>query len=139
MKDENKSPLPLTPEEISLQQLEYSRKQCQYLRFMAVCCAAILIILCISSVMFYQRFNAIYQDLVVINANMKEVSADLADLDLKLLSEHMLSTMESSEEAMNIVSDTLSQLDVDKLNESIRNLTKAIDPLIRLFGGLGGG
>ena len=139
MKDENGSMRPLSPAEIALQQLEYTKKQYQMSKILAALTSALLIVVIVASMMFYHRFNAIYKDLVVINANMKDITSDLADLDLKGLNEHLVNTLEASETAMSTVSETISQVDIDELNRSIKSLQKALEPLIAVLGVLGGG
>ena len=119
MKDENGSMRSLSPEEIALQQLEYTKKQYQMTRILAGLTAALLI--------------------VVINANMKDITSDLADLDLKELNKHLVNTLEASETAMSTVSETISQVDIDELNRSIKSLQKALEPLVGILGVLGGG
>ena len=139
MKDENGSMRPLSPAEIALQQLEYTKKQYQMTRILAGLTAALLVVVIVASMMFYHRFNAIYKDLVVINANMKDITSDLADLDLKELNKHLVNTLEASETAMSTVSETISQVDIDELNRSIRSLQKALEPLVGILSVLGGG
>ena len=139
MKDENGSMRSLSPEEIALQQLEYTKKQYQMTRILAGLTAALLVVVIVASMMFYHRFNAIYKDLVVINANMKDITSDLADLDLKELNKHLVNTLEASETAMSAVSETISQVDIDELNRSIKSLQKALEPLVGILGVLGGG
>ena len=139
MKDENGSMRPLSPAEIALQQLEYTKKQYQMSKILAALTSALLIVVIVASMMFYHRFNAIYKDLVVINANMKDITSDLADLDLKGLNERLVNTLEASETAMDTVSETISRVDIDELNKSIQNLQRALDPLVRILGALGGG
>ena len=99
----------------------------------------ILVVVIVASTMFYHRFNAIYKDLVVINTNMKDITTDLADLDLKGLNERLVNTLEASETTMDTVSEALSRVDIDELNKSIQNLQRALDPLVRVLGALGGG
>ena len=139
MKDENKSAVRLSLEEIAMQQLEYTKKQYQLTKFLSGCTAMILVVVIVASTMFYHRFDAIYKDLVVINANMKDITTDLADLDLKGLNERLVNTLEASETAMDTVSETISRVDIDELNKSIQNLQRALDPLVRILGALGGG
>ena len=139
MKDENDSMRSLSPSEIALQQLEYTKKQYQMTRILTGLTAALLVVVIVASMIFYQRFNAIYKDLVVINANMKDITSDLADLDLKELNKHLVNTLEASETAMSTVSETISQVDIDELNRSIKSLQKALEPLIAVLGVLGGG
>ena len=139
MKDENGSMRPLSPAEIALQQLEYTKKQYQMTRILASLTAALLIVVVVASMIFYHRFDAIYKDLVVINANMKDITSDLADLDLKELNKHLVNTLEASETAMSTVSETISQVDIDELNRSIKSLQKALEPLVGILGVLGGG
>ena len=139
MKDENGSMRPLSPGEIALQQLEYTKKQYQMTRILTGLTAALLVVVIVASMMFYHRFNAIYKDLVVINANMKDITSDLADLDLKELNKHLVNTLEASETAMSTVSETISQVDIDELNRSIKSLQKALEPLVGILGVLGGG
>ena len=139
MKDENGSMRPLSPGEIALQQLEYTKKQYQMTRILTGLTAALLVVVIVASMIFYQRFNAIYKDLVVINANMKDITSDLADLDLKELNKHLVNTLEASETAMSAVSETISQVDIDELNRSIKSLQKALEPLVGILGVLGGG
>ena len=139
MKDENGSMRLLSPAEIALQQLEYTKKQYQMSKILAALTASLLIVVIVASMMFYHRFNAIYKDLVVINANMKDITSDLADLDLKGLNEHLVNTLEASETAMSTVSETISQVDIDELNRSIKSLQKALEPLVGILGVLGGG
>ena len=139
MKDENGSMCPLSPAEIALQQLEYTKKQYQMTRILTGLTAALLVVVIVASMIFYQRFNAIYKDLVVINANMKDITSDLADLDLKELNKHLVNTLEASETAMSAVSETISQVDIDELNRSIKSLQKALEPLVGILGVLGGG
>ena len=139
MKDENESAVRLSLEEIAMQQLEYTKKQYQLTKFLSCCTAMILVVVIVASTMFYHRFDAIYKDLVVINANMKDITTDLADLDLKGLNERLVNTLEASETAMDTVSETISRVDIDELNKSIQNLQRALDPLVRILGALGGG
>ena len=139
MKDENGSMRLLSPAEIALQQLEYTKKQYQMSKILASLTAALLIVVIVASMVFYHRFNAIYKDLVVINANMKDITTDLADLDLKGLNERLVNTLEASETAMGTVSEAISRVDLDELNKSIQNLQRALDPLVRVLGALGGG
>ena len=139
MKDENESAVRLSLEEIAMQQLEYTKKQYQLTKFLSCCTAMILVVVIVASTMFYHRFNAIYKDLVVINANMKDITTDLADLDLKGLNERLVNTLETSETTMDAVSEALSRVDIDELNKSIQNLQRALDPLVRILGALGGG
>ena len=139
MKDENGSMRSLSPSEIALQQLEYTKKQYQMTRILTGLTAALLVVVIVASMIFYQRFNAIYKDLVVINANMKDITSDLADLDLKELNKHLVNTLEASETAMSAVSETISQVDIDELNRSIKSLQKALEPLVGILGVLGGG
>ena len=137
MKDENDALRGLSDREIALEQLKYTKKQYRMsclLTFFTVC---ILCVTVTASSMFYRRFNDIYKDLVVINANMKDITTDLADLDLKNVSERLMSTLDSSEKAMDTVSEAMSQIDVEELNRSIQNLQKALEPLVGLFGALG--
>ena len=138
MKDENGSMRSLSPSEIALQQLEYTKKQYQMSKILAALTASLLIVVIVASMMFYHRFNAIYKDLVVINANMKDITSDLADLDLKELNKHLVNTLEASETAMSTVSETISQVDIDELNRSIKSLQKALEPLVGILGVLGG-
>ena len=139
MKDENESAVRLSLEEIAMQQLEYTKKQYQLTKFLSCCTAMILVVVIVASTMFYHRFDAIYKDLVVINANMKDITTDLADLDLKGLNERLVNTLEASETAMGTVSEAISRVDLDELNKSIQNLQRALDPLVRILGALGGG
>ena len=138
MKDENESAVRLSLEEIAMQQLEYTKKQYQLTKFLSGCTAMILVVVIVASTMFYHRFDAIYKDLVVINTNMKDITTDLADLDLKGLNEHLVNTLEASETAMSTVSETISQVDIDELNRSIKSLQKALEPLVGILGVLGG-
>ena len=110
MKDENGGSQELSYQEIARQQLEYSKKQYQLMKYLTGCTAALLIVVVISSMVFYHRFDAIYKDLVIINANMKEITTELADLDLKNLSERLESTLDSSEKAMDTISETISKI-----------------------------
>lgn len=139
MKDENIGGQELSYQEIARQQLEYTKKQYQMMKYLTGVTAALLIVVVFSSMVFYHRFNAIYKDLVIINANMKEITTELADLDLKNLSERLESTLDSSEKAMNTISETVQKIDTDELNKSIQSLQKAVEPLIRLFSALGRG
>ncbi|MBQ7535531.1 MAG: hypothetical protein IJT43_07935 [Stomatobaculum sp.] len=139
MKDENFSAQELSPRDIALLQLEYSKKQYQLTKVMTGLMAALLIVAVFSSLVFYQRFNMIYKDLMIVNANMKEITTELADLDLKNLNERLVSTLDSSEKAMDAIAKTIDKIDTDELNKSIQALQRAVDPLIRLINALGGG
>ena len=135
MNEEKRGGEDLSPQEIALRQLKYTKRIFCVNCVIAVSVILILINMVVSTAIFNRRFRAIYSDLIVINTNMKEISGELSDLDLKELSSLLSDTLETSNQAMSIARDTMSELDTEELNKSIHSLNEALQPLIRLFGG----
>lgn len=72
--------------------------------------------------------------LAEIASQLRTVSASLASIDWEMLATDASESMQLAQESLTEVMGTLDEMDIEALNQAIRDLQTVIEPLARLMG-----
>ena len=112
----------------------YVKKQCRWLKVIAVLVAGIFIVSLVSAFSLVPRAAVIFSQAEKVLGNLAQVTGELEQTDLPGLIENVNNLVETSGAGIQEAMEALGTVDIDTLNEAIRDLQTIVEPLARLFG-----
>ena len=138
--DQNFQELIIRMESNSRKQLTYARLQCVFSVVAAICCIALLVV----GVMVLPKVQNVAQQAEVVLSNLESVTSELAEVDFTGMIGHIddLVTnvdglVSSSQQGVENALLKINQIDFDRLNKAIKDLSDVIEPIADFFNGFG--
>lgn len=114
-------------------QEKYARKQYRMSQITALASVLVLAIVCATCAMIIPKVNVTYQNMELIMEDMKTITSDLASADLEKMIADVDHLVYSSEENINTALKKINDIDIESLNQAIRNLSDVVEPLAKLM------
>ncbi|MCC8126834.1 MAG: hypothetical protein LIO92_05495 [Clostridiales bacterium] len=114
-------------------QAKYARKQYQMSVLSALASFLALAVVCLACVWILPKVNQSLSDLNVIMGDLKVITSELAEADIGGMIADVEDLITSSGDSMNEAMGKLNEIDIEKLNQAISNLSDAVEPLATFF------
>ena len=121
-------------------QENYAKKQYQMTRISAVSSILVLVIVLVCASVLMPRIFRTFEQVDVVMADLETVSSELAETlpgmlaNLDVMMGDLDVLVSSSSEGVAEAIEKMAALDIDSLNEAIRDLKAIVEPMARLFG-----
>ena len=115
-------------------QEKYARKQYRMSQITALASVIVLAVVLYTASVLIPRVNVTFQNMELIMEDMKVISSELAEADLSGLIQNVDRLAVSSQENIDTAMEKLNTIDIDGLNEAIRNLSEVVEPFAEFFG-----
>lgn len=129
-------------------QTAYARIQCLFAVIAAVCCLVLLVkvwsFLPVLSNVAQQAQELTYQASIVaqqaesVMGDLQTVAEGLAEADLPGMAEDVNSLVSTSQTAVQNATEKLDAIDIQTMNQAIKDLADVVKPIADLFNGWGG-
>jgi type II secretory pathway component PulF len=117
-------------EENSRRSATMSKLQLVFTVIAALCClAAVVMILTV-----LPRVNGIITQMEHTLTNLEQISEELNALDMEGMISNVDTLVTSGQESLKQTMEKLDTIDLETMNQAIKDLAKIIEPLARLFG-----
>ncbi|MCD8082035.1 MAG: hypothetical protein LUE86_00575 [Clostridiales bacterium] len=114
-------------------QEKYARKQYRMSQITAAASILVLAIVIYVTVTLLPQVNNTFQSLDRIMKDLNTITSELADADLDQMFTDMDHLVVSSEEGIEEALEKLNAIDIESLNEAIKNLNDTVTPLAEFF------
>lgn len=121
----------------------YAKKQYQMAKISAVCsvCMLVIVVFCAITIIpkflrTLQEMNTALEEMEVVVGNLEEVSGELAQADISGMLDNVNGLVDSSQEGVAEAMEKVSALDIETMNEAIRDLKTIVAPLADLVNNL---
>jgi len=114
-------------------QEKYARKQYRMSQLTALASVIILAVVIYISATLIPQVHTTLQSVNYMMEDLNSVTSELAEIDLEEMIKNVDALVVSSETSIQDAMKKLNALDVETLNEAIRNLNDAVAPLANLF------
>jgi hypothetical protein len=114
--------------ETNVAQLRLLKKQLNLARL-----TSLILIVALGFLLYY--LGSTYARISTTLEDIQVVSSDLAAADLPKMIENVNTLVSSGQQSILVATEKIEKIDIDALNQSIRDLNSIIAPLARLFGG----
>lgn len=112
-------------EENSRKQLHYSRIQCAFSIFSAICC----IVLVWKVMEFMPQLELLAQQMQLVLVNLEAVTGELKKLDLTGMVDNINSLVTTSQGGVEETLRKIEEIDINTLNQAVEDLAAIIQPL----------
>ena len=112
----------------------YAKKQYTMSKISAAASVCVLVIVIFCAAVLLPRVLHTLDQMDVVMTELETISGDIARTDISGMLEHVDSLVQTSEEGMVEAMEKISGLDIESLNEAIRDLQTVVEPMARLFG-----
>lgn len=129
-------------------QTTYARIQCLFAVIAAVCCLVLLVkvwsFLPVLSDVAQQAQELTYQASIVaqqaesVMGDLQTVAEGLAEADLPGMAEDVNALVSTSQTAVQNATEKLDAIDIQTMNQAIKDLADVVKPIADLFNGWGG-
>ena len=116
-------------EKSNAQQARYGEWQCVLTLAAALCCGAVLAIVCL----LIPRVLSLANQLESVMTNLESITAELDQADLGGMVENVDSLATSTQTGLAQALEKLNAIDFETLNRAIENLADVVQPLANFF------
>lgn len=116
-------------EESNAKQARYGKWQCVLTLAAALCCGAVLAIVCL----LMPRVLSLANQMEAVMTNLESITAELDQADLGDMVENMDSLASTTQAGISQALEKLNAIDFDTLNRAIKNLADVVQPLADFF------
>lgn len=109
-------------------QEKYARKQYRMSQITAAASVLVLAVVCYTCAVFIPKVNVTYENMQLIMEDMKTITSELASADLEKMISDVDHLVYSSEENINTALKKINEIDIESLNQAIRNLSDVVEP-----------
>ena len=121
--------------ELLEEQAALQRKTCRFALIAAICCVILLVIAAAAAWKVIPEMQRIRGSLETTASSLESMAEQLEQARVSEAVNRMLDMMDEVEENIALANENLNELDLEKLNESIRKLSDMLAPIAKLFGG----
>ena len=116
-------------DESNRKQARYAKWQCVFSVAAAVCCIALLVVVCT----LMPQVRELTAQTETVLENLEIVTAQLADMELGDMIRNVDSLVTTSQDSLEQMMAKLNIIDFESLNQAIRNLSDVVEPLAKFF------
>ena len=117
-------------EENSRRSAKMNRLQMIFAAVAALCCAVVLVAI----MLYVPRLNGVISQMEHTLTNLEQITEELNALDLEGMVSNVDALVTTGQESLKQTMEKLDTIDMETLNQAIKDLAKVIEPLARLFG-----
>ncbi|MEG0369444.1 MAG: hypothetical protein RR590_00240 [Hungatella sp.] len=114
-------------------QEKYAKKQYQMSKITAMASILVLGIVLFAAVSILPKVNDTFQNMDIIMKDLEQITAELAAADLQQMITDVDHLVTSSEQNIQDALTQVNSIDIDTLNQAIKNLSDVISPLANFF------
>lgn len=114
--------------------LKYIRKQYRMTKLLVLLSAGVFLVLLFSALVLVPRASHTLQQADEVLTDLAQVTEELEQADLPGLVDHMDTLILESGEGVQEALEKVNSMDIDTLNDAIRDLQAIVEPLARFFG-----
>lgn len=114
-------------------QEKYARRQYRMSQITAIASVLVLVVVCAVCLFLVPKVIDTYQNMQVILEDVKVITGDLAEVDIDQMVGDVDKLVVTSEKNINSAMEKIEEIDIEGLNQAIRNLSDAVEPLANLF------
>lgn len=114
-------------------QEKYARKQYHMSRITAAASVIILAVVLYTASVFIPKVNVTYQNMELIMENLQVITSELAEADINQMISDVDELAVRSQENIGSAMEKINAIDIDGLNQAIRNLSDAVEPFAKFF------
>ena len=114
-------------------QEKYARKQYRMSQLTAFVSVVILAVVLYAAATLIPRINTTFQSLDLIMEDLNVITSELAEADLEKMITDVDNLVTSSEQSVQDALQKVNEIDIDTLNNAIKNLNDAVAPLANFF------
>lgn len=116
-------------------QEKYARRQYRMAQITTLASLLMLAAVCAVCLMIIPKVNTTYENMELIMENLKVITGQLAEVDMDEMVGDINSLVTTSEKNINSAMKKIDDIDIEGLNDAIHNLSDAVEPFAKLFGG----
>lgn len=114
-------------------QEKYARKQYHMSRITAAASVIILAVVLYTASVFIPKVNVTYQNMELIMEDLQVITSELAEADINQMISDVDELAVKSQENIGSAMEKINAIDIDGLNQAIRNLSDAVEPFAKFF------
>lgn len=114
-------------------QEKYARKQYHMSRITAAVSVIILAVVLYTASVFIPKVNVTYQNMELIMEDLQVITSELAEADINQMISDVDELAVRSQENIGSAMEKINAIDIDGLNQAIRNLSDAVEPFAKFF------
>ncbi|MEG2350419.1 MAG: hypothetical protein RSB57_07910 [Hungatella sp.] len=114
-------------------QEKYAKKQYLMSKITAMASILVLGIVLFAAVTILPKVNDTFQNMDIIMKDLEQITAELAAADLQQMITDVDHLVTSSEQNIQDALTQVNSIDIDTLNQAIKNLSDVISPLANFF------
>lgn len=114
-------------------QEKYARKQYHMSRITAAASVIILAVVLYTASVFIPKVNVTYQNMELIMEDLQVITSELAEADINQMISDADELAVRSQENIGSAMEKINAIDIDGLNQAIRNLSDAVEPFAKFF------
>ncbi|MEG7530649.1 MAG: hypothetical protein RSF83_04580 [Hungatella sp.] len=114
-------------------QEKYAKKQYLMSKITAMASILVLGIVLFAAVSILPKVNDTFQNMDIIMKDLEQITAELAAADLQQMITDVDHLVTSSEQNIQDALTQVNSIDIDTLNQAIKNLSDVISPLANFF------
>lgn len=114
-------------------QEKYARKQYHMSRITAASSVIILAVVLYTASVFIPKVNVTYQNMELIMEDLQVITSELAEADINQMISDVDELAVRSQENIGSAMEKINAIDIDGLNQAIRNLSDAVEPFAKFF------
>lgn len=114
-------------------QEKYARKQYHMSRITAAASVAILAVVLYTVSIFIPKVNVTYQNMELIMEDLQTITSELAEADINQMISDVDELAVKSQENIGSAMEKINAIDIEGLNQAIRNLSDAVEPFAKFF------
>ncbi|MGN0373257.1 MAG: hypothetical protein ACI4F3_10630 [Enterocloster sp.] len=115
-------------------QEKYARKQYRMSQITALCSILVLCVVLFAAYRIVPKVNTTLESIQISVNNIQQISQDLSEADLSGMIDDVDNLVQTSETSIQEAVEKLNSIDIESLNDAIRDLSNIVKPLSRLFG-----
>ena len=121
-------------EESERRQEKYAKRQYLMTMVMALCCVGVFCAVLFAYKSVVPTAQRSLQTIGAVAEDLGQISNQLTEADLAALVDHVDKLAINSEEGIQKALEQINSIDIDSLNQAIRDLSDVVSPLAKLMG-----
>lgn len=114
-------------------QEKYAKKQYHMSRITAAASVIVLGVVLYTASVLIPKINVTYQNMELIMEDLQIVTSELAEADINKMIEDVDELAVKSQENIGSAMEKINAIDIEGLNQAIRNLSDAVGPFAEFF------
>ncbi len=112
-------------------QERYAKKQYKMSLISAAANVTVLILVIFLVLTLMPKINATFEDLNAVMENVESITKELSEVDIEGMVSNIDDLVVGSSDSLTQAMKKLNAIDIEKLNDAIRNLNDAVEPMAR--------